>query len=317
MAVSGQVLTLIFIGLCGLGGWLDFHIINHRGRDVTFTRSIVASLLWAVLAGIYGGIICLTRNFDLGMQFWAGFVVEESLSVDNLFVFLLIFSYFKVPPHAQRRILVWGILGAMVMRGVFIAAGVTLLQLFSWIIYLLGAFLVFTGFKLFKKKDDEEEIDLEKNLFLKMARKKFHFVNEYEDDKFFILREGKKIATPMLIVLGVVETTDLVFAVDSIPTILGISQDTLVVYTSNILAVMGLRSLYFALSGVIQYFYYLHYALAVILSFIGIKMLIHHWVEIPVGYALGFVLLLLLIAVIASVIRQYVLNKKKAHLIGR
>lgn len=313
MAVSGQVLTLIFIGLCGLGGWLDFHIINHRGRDVTFTRSIVASLLWAVLAGIYGGIICLTRNFDLGMQFWAGFVVEESLSVDNLFVFLLIFSYFKVPPHAQRRILVWGILGAMVMRGVFIAAGVTLLQLFSWIIYLLGAFLVFTGFKLFKKKDDEEEIDLEKNLFLKMARKKFHFVNEYEDDKFFILREGKKIATPMLIVLGVVETTDLVFAVDSIPTILGISQDTLVVYTSNILAVMGLRSLYFALSGVIQYFYYLHYALAVILSFIGIKMLIHHWVEIPVGYALGFVLLLLLIAVIASVIRQYVLNKKKDH----
>ncbi|MBP5295925.1 MAG: TerC/Alx family metal homeostasis membrane protein [Bacteriovoracaceae bacterium] len=313
MAVSGQVLTLIFIGLCGLGGWLDFHIINHRGRDVTFTRSIVASLLWAVLAGIYGGIICLTRNFDLGMQFWAGFVVEESLSVDNLFVFLLIFSYFKVPPHAQRRILVWGILGAMVMRGVFIAAGVTLLQLFSWIIYLLGAFLVFTGFKLFKKKDDEEEIDLEKNLFLKMARKKFHFVNEYEDDKFFNLREGKKIATPMLIVLGVVETTDLVFAVDSIPTILGISQDTLVVYTSNILAVMGLRSLYFALSGVIQYFYYLHYALAVILSFIGIKMLIHHWVEIPVGYALGFVLLLLLIAVIASVIRQYVLNKKKDH----
>ena len=311
MAVSWVILSLIFLGVCLLGAWLDFYIINPRGHDVTLTRSIVASLSWAVLAGIYGGIICFTRNFDLGMQFWAGFVVEESLSVDNLFVFLIIFSYFKVPAHAQRRILVWGILGAMVMRGVFIAAGVTLLQLFSWIIYVLGAFLVFTGFKLFKKKDDDEEIDLEKNLFLRIARKKFHFVNEYEDDKFFILREGKKIATPMLIVLGVVETTDLVFAVDSIPTILGISQDTLVVYTSNILAVMGLRSLYFALSGVIQYFYYLHYALAVILSFIGIKMLIHHWVEIPVGYALGLVLLLLLIAVIASVIRQYVLKNRQ------
>ncbi len=310
MAISGQVLTLIFIGLCGVGGWLDFYIINPRGRDVTFGHSIAASLLWAFLAAIYGGIICYARNFDLGMQFWAGFVVEESLSVDNLFVFLLIFSYFKVPSHAQRRILVWGILGAMVMRGIFIAAGVTLLSLFSWVIYILGAFLVFTGIKLFKKQDDNEDLNLENNLFLKVARKKIHFVSEYEDDKFFILREGKKIATPMLIVLGVVETTDLVFAVDSFPTILGISQDTLVVYTSNILAVMGLRSLYFALSGVMQYFYYLHYALAVILSFIGVKMLIHHWVEISVVSALSFVIGMLLLAVIASVIRQYVLKKK-------
>ena len=234
------------------------------------------------------------------LEFLTGYLIEESLSVDNLFVFVIIFQFFRVPGSYQRAVLYWGILGAIVMRAIFIAAGIVLIQRFSWIIYIFGAFLVYTGIKLALKSD--EEVHPEKNIVLRLYRRFFPVTTEYHGRKFFIRQNGKLVATPLFVVLLVVETTDLIFAVDSIPAILGITHNPFIVYTSNVFAIMGLRSLYFALAGLMQQFHYLKYGLSAILTFVGVKMLIAGFYHMPVQLALGIVLGILATCVIASIL---------------
>jgi tellurite resistance protein TerC len=281
---------------------IDLYLINPRGLKVTFKKSLLATSLWIGSALIFGLFVYDFLGKDLGLQYITGYVVEESLSMDNLFVFLIIFNYFKVPENHRRRALAWGIAGALILRGIFIFTGVELIRHFSWVIYLMAIFLIVTGIKLFYKQD--EEVHPENNLLLRLMKKHVRLSNDYDGDKFMTKVNGVRMYTPMLVVLAVIATTDLVFAVDSIPTILGISQDTLVIYTSNIYAVMGLRALFFALSGLIGYFYYLHYGLAIILVFIGAKMIAQHWIPVPIEWALLFVFGVLVISALASLGRK-------------
>jgi tellurite resistance protein TerC len=233
------------------------------------------------------------------LEFVTGYVIELSLSVDNLFVFLLIFRYFHVPPAHQHKVLFWGILGALVMRAVFILLGVGLIRRFEWIIYLFGALLVYSGIKLFRQ--EKMEIHPEKNPVLRVFRRWMPVTENYEGGKFFVRRPGL-YATPLLIVLLVVETTDLLFAVDSIPAILAITLDAFIVYTSNVFAILGLRSMYFALAGMMEVFHYLHYGLSIVLIFVGAKMLVSHYYHMPTELALGVVAVVLLTSVLASVV---------------
>jgi len=224
-------------------------------------------------------------NSQLSLEFVTGYLIEQSLSVDNLFVFLLIFRYFAVPPKFQHEVLFWGVLGALIMRAIFIAAGVGLLNRFHWIVYLFGAILIYSGIKLWRQHG--AEIHPESNPLLRGFRKLFRVTNDYEGGRFFVRRGAMTYATPLALVLIVVETTDLLFAVDSIPAVLAVTREPFIVYTSNVFAIMGLRSLYFALAGMIEAFRFLHYGLSLILIFIGVKMLASHYVEIPIGVALG------------------------------
>jgi len=239
-------------------------------------------------------------NSELALEFVTGYLIEESLSMDNLFVFLLIFRYFRVDRLHQHAVLFWGILGALVMRAGFILGGVTLINRLHWIIYLFGAFLVYTGIRLFRQQ--ETEIHPENNPVLKMFRRFVPIAPQYEGRKFLVKRGAQWIATPLAVVLIVVETTDLMFATDSIPAILAITRDPFIVYTSNVFAILGLRSLYFALAGMMEVFHYLHYGLSVILIFIGVKMLASEYLHIPIGVALSVVGGILVISVIASLL---------------
>ncbi len=236
----------------------------------------------------------------MSLEFIAGYLIEQSLSVDNLFVFLLIFRYFHVPRHLQYNVLFWGILGALAMRAIFIVAGISLLNRFHWFIYVFGAILIYSGFKLFGQKD--AEIKPEGNLLLRGFRKLFPLTKDFEGDKFFVRRGLVRYATPLAVVLIVVETTDLLFATDSIPAVLAVTRKPFIVYTSNVFAFLGLRSLYFALAGMIEVFHFLHYGLSLILIFIGVKMLASGYVEIPIGVALGVVAGILLISILLSLL---------------
>ena len=279
---------------------LDLGLLNRPGHRIGFREALVWSGVWIALAGVFAILELFWHGHVPALQFVTGYVIELSLSVDNLFVFLVIFRYFKVPDEQQHRVLFWGILGALIMRGVFILAGVTLIRRFAWITYLFGAFLVYSGFKLMRQ--GETEIHPEKNPVLRLFRKAFPVTNDYVGGKFFVRRAGL-YATPLFIVLLVIETTDVLFAVDSIPAVLAITLNAFIVYTSNVFAILGLRSMYFALAGMMEVFDYLHYGLSVVLIFIGAKMLAAHYIEIPTAWALAVVLLVLSVSVIASVLR--------------
>jgi tellurite resistance protein TerC len=237
-------------------------------------------------------------NADAALAFLTGYLIEKSLSVDNVFVFLMIFTYFQVPKLYQHKILFWGILGALIMRAIFIFAGVSLITTFHWMIYLFGALLIFTGVNMALQKD--KKLEPEKNPVIRLFRKWFYVTDEYHCDKFFTTIDKRKYATPMFIVLLVIETTDVIFAVDSIPAILAITSNPFIVYTSNVFAILGLRALYFALAGIMGLFHYLHYGLAVILVFVGGKMLIVDIYKIPVEISLMLVLGILVVSVILS-----------------
>src|SRR3984957_966983 len=278
---------------------LDLGVFHRRTHTVKFREALIWSLVW----------IAMAAAFAVGIYFWqgrapskdldTGYVIELSLSVDNLFVFLLIFRFFQVPPEHQHKVLFWGILGALIMRAAFIVAGGGLIQRFHWIVYVFGAFLVYSGIKLFGQEN--AAIHPEKNPVLRLFRKWVPVTKEYEGNKFFVRRPGL-YATPLLVVLVVVETTDLLFAVDSIPAILAITRDAFIVYTSNVFAIMGLRSMYFALAGMMEMFRYLHYGLSLVLIFVGAKMLVSHYYEIPTVVALGCVAGVLIVSVLASVV---------------
>jgi tellurite resistance protein TerC len=277
---------------------LDLGVFHRRAHSVKFREALAWSVMWIALAGTFAVLVYFWHGRGATLEFVTGYVIELSLSVDNLFVFLLIFRYFHVPPVHQHKVLFWGILGALVMRGVFILLGVGLIRRFEWIVYGFGALLVYSGIKLFRQ--EEMEIHPEKNPVLRVFRRWMPVTENYEGGKFFVRRPGL-YATPLLIVLLVVETTDLLFAVDSIPAILAITLDAFIVYTSNVFAILGLRSMYFALAGMMEVFHYLHYGLSIVLIFVGAKMLVSHYYHMPTEVALGVVAGVLLISVLASV----------------
>jgi len=277
---------------------LDLGVFHRGAKVIRLKESLFWSAVWIVVALLFNAVIYFWRGTDVALQFLTGYLIERSLSVDNLFVFLLIFNYFRVPSAYQYKVLFWGILGALIMRAIFIAAGVTLINMFHWMIYVFGAFLVIIAVKIAFEK--EKEIHPENNPVLKLFRKLMPVTNTYADDRFFIKKAGKTFATPMFIVLLVIETTDVIFAVDSIPAILAITTDPFIVYTSNVFAILGLRALYFALAGAMELFHYLNIGLAVILAFVGVKMLISNFYEIPITIALGVVILTLAASILAS-----------------
>jgi len=279
---------------------LDLFVFHKNPHEVSIKESLWMTFFWIVLALCFNILIYFTRGLDDALSFFTGFLIEKSLSVDNLFIFLMLFSYFHLPKHLTHVVLFWGILGAIIMRAIFIFVGVALVQQFSWIMYVFGVFLIFTGYKLFFESD--KKIDPETNFVLRTFRKFFSVTKNYENGYFFVKKEGKYFATPLFIVLLAVETTDLIFAIDSIPAIMAITLDPFIIYTSNVFAILGLRSLFFALSGLMGLFHYLHYGLASILVFIGLKMLIAHHYKLPVIVTLGFVVLALGISIIASLI---------------
>ena len=280
---------------------VDLGVVHRRAHEVTLKEALVWSGIWVALALLFALGVYVWDGSQPALEFLTGYLIEKSLSVDNIFVFVLIFSYFKVPAHYQHKVLFWGILGALVMRAIFIFAGIALLQQLHWIIYVFGALLVLTGIKMAMEKD--KEIHPDKNPVLKLFRRLVPVTEDYHADHFFVKQAGHYAATPLFIVLLVVETTDVIFAVDSIPAILGITVDPFLVYTSNVFAILGLRALYFALAGVMQLFHYLHYGLSAILVFVGAKMLLADVYKLPVGVALGVIAGILLMAVLVSVMR--------------
>jgi tellurite resistance protein TerC len=279
---------------------LDLGVLNRRSHRIGFREALAWSGMWIALAAAFAVLVLFWQGHGRALEFVTGYVVELSLSVDNLFVFLVIFRYFKVPGEQQHKVLFWGILGALVMRGVFILTGVSLIGRFHWIIYGFGALLVYSGLKLLRQ--GETEIHPERNPVLRLFRKGFPVTHDYVGGKFFVRSPGL-YATPLFVVLLVVETSDILFAVDSIPAVLAITLNAFIVYTSNVFAILGLRSMYFAVAGMMETFRYLHYGLSVVLVFIGLKMLGSHYFTIPTVWALAVVLLLLAASMLASLVR--------------
>jgi tellurite resistance protein TerC len=284
---------------------LDLGVFHRKAHAVTTREAATWTVVWVSMAAVFGGWIFYTEGRQPALEFAAGYLVEEALSVDNLFVFILVFSYFKVPDELRHRVLFWGIIGALVMRGAMIAAGAALIHNFHWIIYVFGAFLVYTGLKMAFKGG--EEIDPEHNPVLRLVRRFTPVTHGYRGQHFFVRETGPEgvvrwVATPLFVVLVLVETTDLVFAVDSIPAIFGVTQDPFIVYTSNVFAILGLRSLFFLLAGVIEKFHFLRFGLAAVLAFVGAKMLLSGRYPIPIGVSLGVIAGLLATSVVASLL---------------
>jgi tellurite resistance protein TerC len=278
---------------------LDLGVFNRRAHSVGFREALAWSGMWVGLAAAFAVLVYFWHGRAASLEFATGYLIELSLSVDNLFVFLVIFRYFRVPGELQHRVLFWGILGALITRGIFILAGVSLISRFHWLIYVFGALLVYSGIKLLK--DSDEEVNPEKNPLLRLFRKWMPVTDDYVGEKFWVRQPGL-YATPLVVVLLVVETTDIVFAVDSIPAVLAITLNAFIVYTSNVFAILGLRSMYFAVSGMMEWFEYLHYGLSVVLILIGAKMLVSHYVEVPTVVALGTVAGVIAVSVVASVV---------------
>ena len=278
---------------------LDLGVFTRRAHTIRFREALAWSSVWVALAAAFAVLIYFWHGRPAALEFVTGYVIELSLSVDNLFVFLVIFRYFQVASEQQHRVLVYGILGALIMRGLFILAGVGLIQRFHWIVYVFGALLVSSGIKLFRQGD--QKIDPGKNPILRLFRWALPVTKDYVGGKFFVSRDGL-YATPLFVVLLVVETTDVLFAVDSIPAVLAITLNVFIVYTSNVFAILGLRSMYFALAGMMEIFHFLHYGLSMVLIFVGAKMLLSHYYPIPTTVALSVVVTVLGVSVAASLL---------------
>jgi len=280
---------------------LDLGVFNRKAHVVSVKEALTWSGVWICLSLIFNGLIYHWFGKDKAVEFFTGYVIEKSLSVDNIFVFVLVFKYFQIPSIYQHKILFWGILGALVMRVIFIFAGVALIEKFHWTIYLFGVFLIYTGYKMFTEQD--KQIEPEKNPVIKLFRKVMPITHDLKGDKFFVKENGRKYATPLFLVLILIETTDLIFAVDSIPAILAVTQDRFIVYTSNVFAILGLRSLYFALAHVIHRFIYLSTGLAVILVFVGLKMVLVDVIKIPTYVSLIVIALVITASIVISLMK--------------
>jgi tellurite resistance protein TerC len=282
---------------------LDLYVFRRPGRVVRLREAVGWSVLWVFLAIAFAVIIHFWQGQQSALEFVTGYLVELSLSADNLFVFLMIFRYFAVPDAQQHRVLFWGILGALLMRGIFILAGVGLIHRFHWILYIFGIFLIYSGVRI--GITGEQQVNPAKNPVLKVVRRRIRVTNSYQGGSFFVRNpqaQGVLYATPLLLVLLVIETTDLLFAVDSIPAVLAITLNAFIVYTSNVFAVLGLRSMYFVIAGLMKIFRFLHYGLAVVLVLIGMKMLVSDYYRLSTVATLSMVAAILLVSVVASVV---------------
>lgn len=281
--------------------FVDLGVFNRKAHTITYKEATAWSIVWITFALLFAGLVFWHLGNQKGLEYLTGYLIEKSLSVDNLFVILLIFSYFKVPTKYQHRVLFWGVLGALMMRAAMIFLGAALITRFDWIIYVFGAFLIYTGIKMFRQ--EETEIHPEQNPIVRLVTRYVPITHQYEGENFFTRSEGRLKGTLLLLVLIIVEVTDLIFAVDSIPAIFAITTDTFIVYTSNVFAILGLRSLYFLLAGVVEKFHYLKIGLAIVLTFIGAKMLlVAAGLHVPIGISLGVVAVVLLGSVAASLI---------------
>jgi len=281
---------------------LDLGVFHRKAHVIRIKEALGWSVAWILLSLLFNLGIYFWRGSETALEFLTGYLIEKSLSVDNIFVFVLIFSYFRIPHLYQHKVLFWGIVGALILRAIFIVAGITLMEKFHWVIYIFGGFLIVTGLRMGLQK--HKEIHPEKNPVLRLFRRFMPVTDDMEEGRFFVKQGGRHVATPLFITVLVVETTDLIFAVDSIPAILAITSDPFIVYTSNVFAILGLRALYFAIAGMIQRFQYLHYGLSAILVFVGMKMLLSSVYKIPVGLALGAIAMILLVSVVTSVARS-------------
>ncbi|MBE3561863.1 MAG: TerC family protein [Ktedonobacteraceae bacterium] len=280
---------------------LDLGVFHRKTHAVALKEALAWSVAWIVLSLAFNVGVYLLSGPEPALQFLTGYLIEKSLSVDNIFIFVLLFAYFRVPAEYQHRVLFWGVLGALVMRATLILVGAALLETFHWIIYLFGAFLIFTGIRMAFHR--EQEVHPDKNPVVRLIRRVVPVKSDYAGKRFFVREHGKLFVTPLLIVLAVIETTDLIFALDSIPAIFAVTTDPFIVYTSNVFAILGLRSLYFVFARLVDKFYYLQIALAIILTFVGLKMVAADFYHVPTIASLLFIALVLTIAVIASVVR--------------
>ncbi len=289
--------------------WVAFHLgvlaalavdlLSFRGpHTISLQSAVRRSLAWIALSLGFNLIVFFWQGSDQGIDFFTGYLIEYSLSVDNIFVFVLIFAYFRVPPQYEHRVLIWGILGAIVMRGLMIWIGVALVARFHFVLYLFGAFLLITGLRMLRQKT--QQLDLDNNFVLKSARRLLPVTNDYHGPKFIALVGGRRMLTPLALVLIVIDVMDLIFAVDSIPAVLAITQDTFIIYTSNICAILGLRSLYFLLANLVTRFVYLRFGLAIILCFVGSKMIAARWVHTSNWLSLLIIAAILLVTILAS-----------------
>ena len=280
---------------------LDLGVFNKNAHKVAVKEAMIWTGVWITIALLFNIFVFFEFGKIKALEFLTAYVIEYSLSVDNIFIFILIFTFFAVPSRYQHRILFWGIIGALIMRGIFIFAGVALINKFHWIILVFGAFLVYSGIHMLFQKD--EEVDPDANPVVKFFKKFLPVTQELHGGKFFIRQNAKLFATPLFLVLLVIESSDLIFAVDSIPAVLSISQDAFIVFTSNIFAILGLRSLYFAVAGIMDLFRFLKTGLAFVLSFVGLKMLVSYFhFDIPIMLSLGIIISILVISILASVL---------------
>ena len=293
------IMWLVFAAVISVMFILDLWVFNRKSHEIRFREALTWTLVWVGLALAFNAGVYFYLGKAKALEFLTGYLIEESLSVDNLFVFIMIFSYFRVPRMHQPKILKWGIIGALVMRAFFILLGIELIERFHWLVYIFGAVLIYTGIKM--AFGGEEQIEPEKNLMVRLLRKFMPITKRNVGDKFFIKRRGILAATPLFLTLLVVETSDLIFAVDSIPAVLAVTRDPFIVYSSNVFAIMGLRSLYYLLSHVIEMFVYLKLGVSCILAFVGAKMLLADLVEIPLSVSLGVIVGALSISVLTSV----------------
>lgn len=300
MHFSDQTMWILFGGVVLVMLVLDLGVFHRKAHVVKIREALIWTVIWVLVALAFMGFVYYSRGSADALDYLTGYLIEKALSVDNLFVFLMVFTHFRVPSEHQHKILFWGIIGALIMRAVFIGLGVVLITKFHFVIYVFGALLIYSGIKMAFTKEDEE-VDFEKNFILKICRKLFPIANHYEGGKFFSNEGGKRHATLLFVVLLIIETTDVLFAVDSVPAVLAISQDPLIVYSSNVFAILGLRSLFFALAGLLDLFHYLNYGLCVILIFVGLKMIASGFFHVPTAISLSIIVLIIGSSVAASV----------------
>lgn len=287
---------------------IDLGIFQRKAHFPSIKEASIWSAVWIALSLLFAYFLYKQLGHIKALEFLTGYVIEKALSVDNIFVFVVIFSYFAVPAHLQHKILFWGVLGAVVFRTVFIVLGTALIQQFHWILYLFGVFLIYSAFKL--AFQEETTVEPEKNPFIRYVRKHFPMTENYDEERFFVPRDSRRFITPLFLVLIMIETTDIAFATDSIPAIFAVTKDPIIVYTSNISAVLGLRALYFVLASVMKKFHYLQIGLSFVLGFIGLKMLVEPWLDVPISLSLAVIFIILGIAVLASILRSVRLQKR-------
>src|SRR5436309_640635 len=288
------IFFLLLLGMLAL----DLGVFNRREHRIGLREALLWSVVWTAVGLAFNLWIALRFGRQPGLEFLTAYIIERALSFDNIFVFVILFNYFAVPAEQQHRVLFWGILGALLSRGLFIGVGTALISRFEWLLFVFGAFLVYTGFKMFR--GEEPEVHPEKNPVVRLFQRFVPLTGSYHGKRFLIREGGRVRATPLLLVLVVIEATDVLFAVDSIPAVFGVTRNTFIIFTSNIFAILGLRALYFLLAGLMVKFHYLGYGLGVVLAFVGAKMVLHPWLPIPTEWSLAVVLTVLALSVAAS-----------------